>query len=221
MADKFFEDWKVSKSAKGIKHSESFGDEGERALFYLLKVFSRNFSGRLHITNSALYVPLQNGGSAEIDEVMVHNTGVYVFESKYFSGSISGKPLDRHWVKSSDTTVSVLNPILQNRKHISALSSYLNLPQRYFISIIVFKDGCDLTNAPKSCDSYVMTHFSDLKSVLMPMLSKEFIFSDEEAELIYSKLIKISDADKRTVREHLKGIDDIKRIHREKKKYKP
>lgn len=46
------------------------------------------------------YIPKTDGTTAEIDIIMVHPTGVYVFESKNYSGYIFGSLNQKMWTQT-------------------------------------------------------------------------------------------------------------------------
>ena len=88
-----------------------------------------------------LYLPKQDRATTEIDAVLIHESGVYVFESKNLQGTVNGTPTDRDWLLAAPGGKEYLfyNPILQNQTHCDHLS-YL-APRALVYSIIVFGDG--------------------------------------------------------------------------------
>ena len=72
-----------------------------------------------------LQVPVGDGKSTEIDLLLIHETGLYVFEIKHYKGTIYGKFSDKKWTQYFRTASnnSFQNPILQNQYHIKALKS--------------------------------------------------------------------------------------------------
>lgn len=101
-------------------------------------------------------------GYTEIDLVMFHPTGIYVFESKNRKGRIEGSTDDREWIQKLGYKdiegKTFYNPCMQNWTHISALKSFYNkklMSGRYhlerpalrdnaFISYVVFGDDANL-----------------------------------------------------------------------------
>lgn len=92
------------------------------------------------------YVPKGNGKTSEIDLIMLHETGVYVFESKDYKGVIYGEENLVEWKqvlpacgKARQKENYFYNPLLQNEAHINSLQNYLygiiGVP---FYSIAVF-----------------------------------------------------------------------------------
>ena len=102
-----------------------------------------------------LELPVSNNKTTEIDLLLIHETGLYVFEIKHYKGTIYGKDTDRTWTQyfRTEKNNTFINPIEQNRYHISAINKmYPDFPIH---SIIVFtSDDCNLkvTNTDTTTD---------------------------------------------------------------------
>ena len=59
-----------------------------------------SFFGRSGMTLRNLYVPKENGETTEIDLVYITQKGVFVIESKNYSGWIFGNEKDQYWTAS-------------------------------------------------------------------------------------------------------------------------
>lgn len=92
-----------------------------------------------------LNVPVGNGKTTEIDLLMIHETGFYVFEAKHYKGTIYGDDKGEIWTQYFRTVKNSVfrNPMLQNEYHLSALKKlFPSVPVK---SIIVFtNDDCDI-----------------------------------------------------------------------------
>ena len=120
------------------------GKYGEYLVYNELKGLEQN--GAIFFFN--LYVPKPYGGTSEIDVVMVYGSGVYVFESKDYSGWIFGNSRDQYWtqsLRSGKGTVKnrFFNPVMQNAGHIKALAAILG-NDIIFHSFVVFSNRCEL-----------------------------------------------------------------------------
>ena len=97
------------------------------------------------------YIPRENGRTTEIDVVMIWHSGLYIFESKNYSGWIFGNQYRKVWTQClprgkgrSANKIRFFNPIMQNKLHIRCLKELLlyNCPEIH--SIVVFSDRCTL-----------------------------------------------------------------------------
>lgn len=78
-------------------------------------------------------------GTAQIDHVLVADTGIFVIETKHYSGWIFGGPNDSRWTQVIYKWKSrFMNPIHQNYGHLKALQALFTLPESAFIPVVVF-----------------------------------------------------------------------------------
>ncbi|WP_290762520.1 nuclease-related domain-containing protein [Fibrobacter sp. UBA4297] len=137
-----------------------------------------------------IYLNTKNG-STEIDVIMIHETGIYVFESKNFSGWIYGGYKQKEWTqKLQHTQNHFYNPIWQNKGHITALKSVLgnDLP---YISIIVFSERCELKNVPNETANLIIIQRNRLERRLVHEINRrEKSITIEQVDEMYSKLLK-------------------------------
>ena len=128
------------------KSSTMKGIKGERQVVRVTKHYYRDSDKILY--NPCL--PWNNGATAEIDELVISKSGIYVFEVKNYNGWIFGNQRDECWTQVLPKGYSgkseknrFLNPIIQNDYHIRCLKNiigkYNNIPIH---SIIVFSDNC-------------------------------------------------------------------------------
>ena len=92
-----------------------------------------------------LQIPSEHGKTTEIDLLLIHQTGLYVFEAKHYKSTIYGKFTDTQWTQFFKTTENKCfpSPIMQNRWHIEQLQKII--PDRPIHSFIVFtSDECEL-----------------------------------------------------------------------------
>lgn len=184
-------------------------------------------------------IPTENNKTTEIDLLLIHETGIYVFEMKHYKGTIYGRDTDAVWTQYFRTTKNshFKNPILQNRYHINALRKIFPTPPIY--SIIVFtnddctvkvdfdnriNDVCTLNNLPrvlgnrfKNTQQYFLPEqidyiFSTL-SQYSPM--QEPVLIDTEEKSFYSWIqptIKQLEIEKKKLQEKQDELNTIKII---------
>jgi hypothetical protein len=98
---------------------------------------SAGFRRLHHLLND---VTLENDeGTAQIDHILVADTGIFVIETKHYSGWIFGGLRDSYWTQVIfQFKFRFMNPIHQNFGHVKALRSLFTLPESVFIPIVVF-----------------------------------------------------------------------------------
>ena len=120
------------------------GSYGEYLTYKELKSYEK--SGAKFLFNC--YLPTQDGKTSEIDVMMIHTSGIYVFESKNYSGWIFGSEEGKTWTQTLPSGRKAhkehfYNPVMQNRTHIKWLRKQISdsVPVH---SIIVFSERCEL-----------------------------------------------------------------------------
>lgn len=117
------------------------GNIGELEIF---KYLIENVSNSLFIFNS--YVEKENE-STEIDLIMLHQSGLYVFEIKNFNGWIFGSENDKTWTCTygrKGSKEKFFNPIWQNKKHINYLKTILKNKNIPIYNYVVFGTNAEL-----------------------------------------------------------------------------
>jgi hypothetical protein len=91
-------------------------------------------------------LPLANGGSTQIDHVIVSVYGIFVIETKNYKGWIYGSEKQKQWTQSfpNGSKFKFQNPLRQNYLHIKTLADLLDLELSYFHSMIAFIGECEL-----------------------------------------------------------------------------
>lgn len=103
----------------------------------------------LRLSDVMLPVP---GGTTQIDHVVVSRFGVFVIETKNYSGWIFGHPNDTQWTKTVyREKYRFQNPLHQNAGHVRALADLTGLPRDFFKSVVVFLRGAEFkTTMPEN-----------------------------------------------------------------------
>jgi hypothetical protein len=94
-----------------------------------------------------VFVPSRSGEGSmtEVDHVIVSAFGIFVIETKHYSGWIYGHPDDTKWTRTNFRhKQSFLSPLKQNQGHINALACFLDLPRSKFHSIVCFTGDATL-----------------------------------------------------------------------------
>ena len=119
------------KEASGKKMMEVFRDKGLYGEYLTFLTLEKLDVYHRLLTN--VYIPKEDGTTTEIDLIMIAETGVYVFESKNYSGWIFGNNRQKEWVQTlpGGKKYSFYNPNhWQTRQffHLETLSYYLHYP---------------------------------------------------------------------------------------------
>lgn len=97
-------------------------------------------------------LPLKNGGSTQLDHVIVSIYGIFVIETKNYRGMIFGSPEQEQWTQATYSgKYRFKNPLKQNAYHIKVLANLLGLAESHFYSVIAFMGDCEfMTPMPKN-----------------------------------------------------------------------
>ena len=167
--------------------TNQIGELGEILIRKIL--IDGGFGSENNILNN-IYVP-HNGKTSEVDVLLIHETGLYVFESKNFSGWIFGSENDYMWTQAFNRNAKekFYNPIKQNITHINALSEFLKIDKNKMKSYIVFSERCELKKIPENTDKYKILKRNSLHEFIKNDIEQsEKIFTEEEIKNIYEKL---------------------------------
>ncbi|MEK6219248.1 MAG: NERD domain-containing protein [Psychrobacter sp.] len=95
---------------------------------------------------NGITLPRANGGSTQIDHIIVSIYGIFVIETKNYKGWIYGSESQRQWTQAfpNGSKYKFQNPLLQNYLHIKTLADLLGLELSYFHSMIAFIGECEL-----------------------------------------------------------------------------
>lgn len=123
----------------------NLGRNGEYLTYKRLRNYEKK--GAKFLFN--VYLPREKDETTEIDVLMIASTGIYVFESKNYSGWIFGDEKSKTWTQTlpqgkKSHKEHFLNPIMQNKLHIKWLKNFLKNEDILVHSIIVFSERCEL-----------------------------------------------------------------------------
>jgi len=119
------------------------------------------------------YIPIKPGYWSEIDLIMLHRSGVYVFECKNYSGWIFGSEGDVRWTQTFQhgQTERFLSPVKQNNAHIRWLRRFLpKLSEKAIHSVVVFGDRCELKRIVLTADRHIVVKSDGLLNAIQPLL---------------------------------------------------
>ncbi len=187
--------------ARFFKSPQTKGELGELRVKLSL---GKNIQSEKYVINDLLI--LVDSKSHQIDHIIIRKSGIFVIETKNFSGQIYGQENQKEWTQVlayGQEKHRFYNPILQNRSHIYALSKIIGRND-CFISIIVFPKADIMTNF----DSYVGS-ISDMKRWLNQ--DRQEVFTPTEVEKIYAQLVEFKNNPRLTNEQHIENIYTLQR----------
>lgn len=120
------------------------GNYGEYLTYMVLRKYEKD--GARFLFNC--YLKKEDDQTTEIDVMMIHRSGIYVFESKNYSGWIFGSGNSKYWTQTLPNGRKAhkehfLNPIFQNNLHIKYLTKCIGQEMPIY-SVVVFSNRCTL-----------------------------------------------------------------------------
>lgn len=150
---------------------------------------------------SNVMIKRQNGTS-QIDHILIGRKGVFVIETKDFSGKIYGDQYSKYWMqKLNGRKNTFYNPIRQNYGHIKALEEMLDRKD-IFISLIVFTNK---SNIKKIKAEVPVIQLKKLKRFIKKYKSDIYLSKDEISE-IYNSINKKNIISNRAIKKHVKKL---------------
>ncbi|MBS5938840.1 MAG: NERD domain-containing protein [Clostridium sp.] len=144
----------------------------------------------------------KENGTSQIDHILVGKKGVFVIETKDYSGTIRGEEYSKYWTQSINKRKNhFYNPIRQNYGHVKSVEKLIKEKDIY-ISLIVFTNKSNLkglkTETPviqvKKLKKFIRKYKSNIK------------LSNDQIEDIYKSLKRGNVQSSRARRKHVKRI---------------
>lgn len=210
--------YKNTEYYRQTKHSYKSvqADKGRLGEFYIYKYLKPLKGYKRYLFN--LYIPKENGETTEIDVVLLHESGIYVFESKNYSGWIYGTESEQYWTQTfpakrgHSQENQFFNPILQNRGHLRWLRAFLADRTLSFYSYIVFSDRCTFKSITLTSGRHCVVHWHNLLSAIQRNVRKAGAqLSWDNIDDLYKKLYPLTQVDKNVKLMHIRTIERKRR----------
>ena len=157
-----------------------------------------------YIVNDIIF-ETEDGKTHQMDHVVIYKTGIFCIETKNIEGAIIGHINSKSWkVYNGGEPYEIYNPILQNKKHVTVLSEFIEW--KYDIhSIVVFIKG----NKPKDCQTDEIVDLQNLKDYVKsyPCVKE---MTSEEMKRIYDSLTTYKEDSDITIAEHVDNLNKNK-----------
>lgn len=163
-----------------------------------------------------LYIPKEDGETSEIDVILICRGGIFVFESKNYSGWIFGSEAQPKWTQTlprgrgqgKSQKEHFYNPIMQNKSHIKHLRTLVgeDVPLH---SMILFSNRCTLKNVTVKDSGVPVINRHDAAVTVLGMLRKtETELTAERIGELYNLLYPFSQTDGTVKAEHIARIKE-------------
>jgi len=182
------------------------GSYGEWLTGYKL---DKNLEGYYKIFKN-IYIPYGENKTTEIDIVIIHQKGIFVIESKNYSGYIFGSENQKMWTQCLPNKIrkQFYNPIKQNRSHIDLLSKYIKISKYKMMSFIVFSERCKLMKVPENTKEYIVVKRENFtESIVNQLKIRDNLFTEKQVDYISNKLIPISSVSGTIKEQHIENIN--------------
>jgi hypothetical protein len=210
--------WGYSKSEyKNLTHNSLFTtylDKGKRGEYLLYRHLKRKNDQAKWLFN--LYIPRNDGRTTEIDALMIHPSGIYVFESKNYAGWIFGNASRKEWtqcIKPKENAKTqkyrFLNPLLQNNIHVKYLKPLLSEEVNNFIyPVVVFGNRCKLKHISLDNSTQKVTVLINVRKDIAYQLSHN-VLNEATINKIYMDLLQYTQVDDAIKEKHIRDIHDM------------
>ena len=146
------------------------GKRGERLVSMRLR---KGLPDEYLILND-IYLLLPDGTTTQIDHIVVSQYGVFVVETKTYSGWIFGDEKSKDWTQSIyGNKIRFESPMKQNKAHICALADNLGIDKSYFIGVVAFTGDCTFKTEMPEGVVYSRRVADYIRSEKMPKIKPE------------------------------------------------
>lgn len=151
---------------------------------------------------SNCYLPKSDGTFTEIDLILLHESGVYVIESKNYSGWIFGNEQQQQWTQSLPgrnghaKKIRFFNPIIQNKVHLKWLKKYADISKDVpLYSFIVFSDRCELKKIVLTSGNHFVLNRRNLFQKVQENAERVGVkLTQTEIDILYKHLYPLTQA---------------------------
>ncbi|MDD4494733.1 MAG: nuclease-related domain-containing protein [Eubacteriales bacterium] len=198
------------KSVSGNSFFRTVYNRGNYGEFLTFEMLQKVPGDKKILTN--IYIPKSNGNTTELDLVMINAKGIFVFESKNYSGWIFGNEKSRMWTQTLQRggKNKFFNPVWQNKGHITAMINLLgDAYSEKIYSYIVFSERCTLKEVSVfSRNVHVIKReqlLHEIQNNHWPMMLKE-----NDIDLIYQTLKSHTLVEKSVKDKHKENVAKLK-----------
>ncbi len=185
--------YRKSPMYKGVDYKRFSHEHGRYGEFQLWRSAKRALGGDCKWLCN-LYLPKKDGSTCEVDLVAISSRGIFVFESKNYSGTIYGKEDKPYWYQMVRSDIRVLpkkssffNPIMQNGMHARAICGCIPEMKDHIHPIVVFGNRCRLKKVEWDKEKTTVTQCKHLSHKIRRY--RKTVLSQNEIDMIYDRLV--------------------------------
>ena len=169
--------------------------------FWVKLVIGKTEPGTNYVINDCK-IRVSEDKTTQIDHIVINTNGVFVIETKNYSGRIYGQESQQEWtqvLKYGKVKNKIYNPIKQNKTHVYNVSQVIGTTVPIFSAVVFVQGNVQYINA------YGVYTLSGLKRLLKNGSAK---LTEAQMEEIYTKLSAVND---RTITksEHIHNIYNL------------
>lgn len=176
---------------------EAKGKHGERKVYNILKRLSFQYIIFNDVTLKTSF------GLTQIDHIVISVFGIFVIETKRYTGDIYGTQQSERWVKNVyGNKYYFRNPVKQNYAHVKAIEELTKLTNEQIKAIVVFDDVCSLNVTT----SDTVIYFSELENCIAKFTQE--ILTIQEVEYISNSILRANIVDGEEKSRHIKDVQE-------------
>ena len=162
------------------------------------------------------YLPKGDGTTTEIDVILIHSTGIFVIESKNYSGWIFGSEKAKTWTQTLQNgrgrarKEHFYNPIMQNNTHMKHLKKIVGEHVPVY-SVIAFSERCTLKNVTVESANIKVINRQHLVTAVKHLGNQSIqALSKMDIERIFEMLYPYTQTTEYEKLQHITNVDAIK-----------
>ena len=162
-------------------------EKGYRGEFYVRQVVGDTVPGEKYVINDLVF--RHGDKTCQVDHVVINKNGVYVIETKNYSGTVYGSDSQRYWTQYVGSKKhTVYNPVKQNAAHIGYIQRRLGR-KLYMVNLVVFvQNNIENIQSDAAIPLSVLDRRLALPSKIKP-------YTAEQMEQIYREILALRDED--------------------------
>ena len=176
------------------------GKLGELLVSFTLKAKLNN---KYYTIINNVTLPLEDGGTTQIDHIVLSRFGIFVIETKNMKGWIFGNENQAKWTQTIFRKKhSFQNPLRQNYKHTKQITKLLKIPEEKVHSVVIFTPAAELKTVMPDNVGYAPSALTYITR------HRKSVFNDKEVKTIESQINNLRlNRGYKTDRAHVKYLD--------------